>query len=70
MSETYFRFPDQLVLVTDHHEVDGVCKFELTMRGIVRDHAEAGGRVFWLLEPSFEEMDPEKDFVLELINDS
>jgi hypothetical protein len=69
MSEVYFRLPDRLVLVTDHHKVEGASTFELTMRGIVRDYAEAEGKVFWLLEPNFVKMKPE-DFVLEVIDES
>lgn len=69
MNKTYFRFPDQLVLITEHHEVNGDSTFVLTMRGKVRNYAEAGGKTFWLLEPDLSEMNPE-DFVLEVINDS
>ena len=69
MSKTYFRFPDQLVLITEHHEVNGTSEFKLTIRGTVRDYAEAGGRIFWMLEPNLDQISPD-DFVLKLIDDN
>jgi len=69
MSETYFRFPDQIVLVSDHHEVLGPSRFELKISGVIHATAEAGGKLFWLLEPDLTKMDT-GDLIIELIDDS
>ena len=55
--ETYFRLPDQLVLVSEEHAVDGICEFTLTLRGRIYDYGEAAGKVFWLLEPDLTNID-------------
>ena len=65
---TYFRFPDQLVLVTDNHEVTGKSEFTLTIKGTVHDFAEAGGKIFWLLDPNLSQMEPH-DLILKKINE-
>ena len=55
--ETYFRFPDQMVLVSKEHVVDGPCTFKLILTGKIKTSTSIGERVFWFLEPNFESVE-------------
>lgn len=49
---TYIRLPDQMVLITEEHEITEPVEFELTLKGVIYDSAEFEGKTFWLMVPA------------------
>jgi hypothetical protein len=54
---TYLRFPDEMVLVTEEHDITEPVEFQLKLEGIIFEPVIVKDVVFWKLVPNLSKVE-------------